>query len=170
MKLFHRIGLCLAAAAAMFFSFGEHAYAQQQTLKGVVIDQDGEPIIGAAVFVVETNKGEVTDLDGNFTIKVDKGQTLRVSYIGFASQDILYNGQTNLRVVLQQETTSLDEVVVIGYGPMTRKEMTSAISHVGAEDLNHVTSLDSRMLLQGKVSGVSVTNTAVAEVSDKGII
>ena len=72
MKLFHRIGLCLAAAAAMFLSFGIQANAQQQTLKGVVIDQDGEPIIGAAVFVVETNKGEVTDLDGNFTIKVEK--------------------------------------------------------------------------------------------------
>ena len=62
MKLFHRIGLCLAAAAAMFLTFGMQAHAQQQTLKGVVIDQNGEPIIGAAVFVVETNKGEITDI------------------------------------------------------------------------------------------------------------
>ena len=125
MKLFHRIGLCLAAAAAMFLSLGLPAHAQQQTLKGVVIDQNGEPIIGGAVFVVETNKGEITDIDGNFSIKVENGQTLRISYIGFATQEIPYRGQENLRVVLQEETTALDEVVVVGYGSMTRKEMTS---------------------------------------------
>ena len=170
MKLFHSIGLCLAVAAAMFLSWGPQAYAQQRTLKGVVIDQNGEPIIGGAVFVVETNKGEITDIDGNFSINVENGQTLRISYIGFATQEIPYRGQENLRVVLQEETTALDEVVVVGYGSMTRKEMTSAISHVGAEDLNHVTSLDSRMLLQGKVSGVSVTNTAVADPNSQGSI
>ena len=169
MKIIHRIGLCVAAVAA-YLCLGVQAQAQQQTVKGVVIDENGEPIIGAAVFVVETNKGEITDIDGNFTINVAKGQTLRFTYIGFAGQDVPFRGQTTLRIVMQQEATALDEVVVVGYGTMTRKEMTSAISHVGAEDLSTVTSLDSRMLLQGKVSGVSVTNTAVADPNSQGSI
>ena len=170
MNMFHRIGLVLVAVIAAFLSFGNTAFAQQQTLKGVVIDENGEPVIGAAVFVVETNKGEITDIDGNFTINVSKGQTLRFTYIGFTTQDVQFRGQDNLRIVMQQEATALDEVVVVGYGTMTRKEMTSAISHVSAEDLNHVTSLDSRMLLQGKVSGVSVTNTALADPNSQGSV
>ena len=173
MKTFQRLlGLCmLIAAFAMVPSIWNHASAQKsQTLKGVVVDENGEPIIGAAVFVVETNSGAVTDLDGNFEIQTVKGNTLRITYIGFKTQDVVYGGQTSLRIALEQETTALDEVVVVGYGAMTRKEMTSAISHVGAEDLNHVTSLDSRMLLQGKVSGVSVTNTALADPNSQGSI
>ena len=170
MNMFHRIGLVLVSVIAAFLSFGNTAFAQQQTLKGVVIDENGEPVIGAAVFVVETNKGEITDNDGNFTINVSKGQTLRFTYIGFTTQDVQFRGQDNLRIVMQQEATALDEVVVVGYGTMTRKEMTSAISHVSAEDLNHVTSLDSRMLLQGKVSGVSVTNTALADPNSQGSV
>ena len=97
MNMFHRIGLVLVAVIAAFLSFGNTAFAQQQTLKGVVIDENGEPVIGAAVFVVETNKGEITDIDGNFTINVSKGQTLRFTYIGFTTQDVQFRGQDNLR-------------------------------------------------------------------------
>lgn len=147
------------------------AVAQQsQNVKGVVIDENGEPIIGASVFVVGTNNGVITDIDGNFEINAVKGNTFRVSYIGFKQQDLPFRGQPSLRIVLEQEATALDEVVVVGYGTMTRKEMTSAISHVSADNLNQVTSLDSRMLLQGKVSGVSVTNTAVADPNSQGSI
>lgn len=173
MKNLHRIfGLCLIAVASIVASsFGMEAYAQQTgPVSGVVVDQNGEPVIGAAVVIVDTDKGVTTDLDGNFTIDPSRGQILRFTYIGFKTQDITFLGQKSLRVVLEQETTALDEVVVVGYGTMTRKEMTSAISHVSAEDLNQVTSLDSRMLLQGKVSGVTVTNTALADPNSQGSI
>lgn len=171
MRNIHRICCLLLVAMVALPSVWMRADAQQnQALSGVVVDQNGEPVIGGAVFIVETNHGEITDIDGKFTISPERGQTLRFSYIGFKTQDITYLGQKTLRVVMEEEATALDEVVVVGYGTMTRKEMTSAISHVSAEDLNHVTSLDSRMLLQGKVSGVSVTNTALADPNSQGSI
>ena len=100
-----------------------------------------------------------------------KGSSISVSCIGFETQDLFSgNGAGDLRIVLHEEMTALDEVVVVGYGTMKRKEMTSAISHVNATDLNQVSSIDTRMLLQGKVSGVTVTNTALADPNSQGSI
>ena len=75
-----------------------------------------------------------------------------------------------MKIVLKEESTALNEVVVVGYGTMKRKEMTSAISHIGAKDLNQISSLDASMLLQGKVSSVSVSNTALADPNNQGSI
>ncbi|MBQ7517587.1 MAG: SusC/RagA family TonB-linked outer membrane protein [Bacteroidales bacterium] len=137
---------------------------------GTVVDQSGEPIIGASVFIQGTQKGAITDLDGNFALTMSRGQNAVISYIGFEDKVINYQGQKDLRIVLSAATTALDEVVVVGYGSMKKKEMTSAISHVSSKDLNQVTSLDSRMLLQGKVSGVNVDNSQMADPNQQGSI
>lgn len=137
---------------------------------GTVVDKDGEPIIGASVFVQGTQNGAITDLDGKFALAMSRGQNAVISYIGFEDKVVNFQGQTDLRIVMESATTALDEVVVVGYGSMKKREMTSAISHVSAKDLNQVSSLDSRMLLQGKVSGVNVDNSQVADPNQQGSI
>lgn len=145
------------------------AFAQVASVKGVVVDSNGEPVIQAGVVIDGTQTGVVTDIDGTFEINAPKGATLYISSIGFKSKKVYVSGG-DLRVVLETESTALDEVVVVGYGSMKRKEMTSAISHIGAKDFSSVSSLDASMLIQGKVSGVSVSNTAVADPNNIGSI
>ncbi len=137
---------------------------------GTVVDQGGEPVIGASVFIQGTQSGAITDLDGKFALRIERGKNVVISYIGFEDKVINFQGQKDLRIVLASSTTALDEVVVVGYGSMKKKEMTSAISHVSSKDLNQVSSLDSRMLLQGKVSGVSVDNSQMADPNQQGSI
>lgn len=144
--------------------------AQTTNVSGKVLDSSGEAIIGAGVLIEGPGTGTVTDLDGNFSINVAKGQVLIISSIGYREKKIKWAGETVLNIVLEADVNLLDEVVVVGYGTMTKKEMTSAISHLAAKDLSQVTSLDTRMLLQGKVSGVTVTNTAIADPNQQGNI
>lgn len=153
---------------ASFFS-AISAFAQVAPVKGVVVDANGEPVIQAGVVIDGTQTGVVTDIDGAFEINAPKGASLVISSIGFKSQKVYVSGG-DMRIVLQTESTALDEVVVVGYGSMKRKEMTSAISHIGAKDFSSVSSLDASMLIQGKVSGVSVSNTAVADPNNIGSI
>lgn len=160
----------VVAVVMLIAFFAIPAYAQAETFTGTVVDNNGEPIIGASVFIQNTQTGAITDLDGNFSLKVEIGNNVVVSYIGFEDKVIPFLGQEDLRVVLNQATTALDEVVVVGYGSMKKREMTSAIAHVSAKDLNQVTSLDSRMLLQGKVSGVNVDNTQMADPNKQASI
>ena len=144
--------------------------AQTSRVSGKVTDASGAPVIAAGVFIVGSSAGTVTDLDGNYTIEISRGQVLSYQSVGYKTQSVTWEGQEVLNVMLQDDQNILDEVVVVGYGTMRKKEMTSAISHLAAKDLNQVTSLDTRMLLQGKVSGVSVTNTAVADPNQQGSI
>lgn len=143
---------------------------QERKVTGTVLDEKGEAIIGASVMVVETKQGTVTDIDGRFSLNAPRNARLKVSFIGYEMQEVAIKNQLVVKVVLKEESTALDEVVVVGYGTMKRKEMTSAISHVSAKDLNQISSLDASMLLQGKVSSVSVTNTALADPNNKGSI
>lgn len=162
----------LSAAAAFFASMLFSLTLAAQTgpvVKGVVVDTDGEPVIQAGVQIEGTTVGVVTDIDGNFEINAAKGSTLEVSSVGFRTQRVYVSGG-DMRIVLETETTALDEVVVVGYGSMKRKEMTSAISHVSAKDFSSVSSIDASMLIQGKVSGVSVSNTAAADPNNYGSI
>ena len=151
--------LCLAVLLLML----PFAAKAQGTFTGTVVDPDGVPVIGASVMIPGSQTGVVTDLDGKFSIPLERGQEVVISSIGFEDKVLRYQGQKDLRIVLATAMTALDEVVVVGYGTLTKKEMTSAISHVAAKDLNQVTSLDSRMLLQGKVSGVTVDNSATGD-------
>ena len=106
--------------------------------------------------------GVATDIDGNYTIKVDSKSKLTFSYIGYKTVEEAVNGRTAIDVRMEENSAVLDEVVVIGYGTMDKKELTSAISHVGEKDFLTVSSLDPSMMIQGKVPGVSITNTGAA--------
>ena len=143
---------------------------QESKVSGTVTDEKGEPVIGASVVVVESKQGTITDIDGKFLVNVPKNGHLKVSYIGYETQEVAVKNRQLLKIILKEESTALNEVVVVGYGTMKRKEMTSAISHIGAKDLNQISSLDASMLLQGKVSSVSVSNTALADPNNQGSI
>ena len=144
--------------------------AQDITVKGVVKDATGETVIGATVMQKGTSNGAVTDIDGNFTLKVPSNATLTISYVGYATQDIAVNGKTEFSIVLKEDSKSLSEVVVVGYGTMDKKELTSAISHVGEENFLTVSTLDPSMMIQGKVAGVSITNTGSGDPNNQASI
>ena len=144
--------------------------AQDITVQGTVTDEAGETLIGATVQQKGTSNGTVTDFDGNFTLTVPTNAILSVSYIGYTPKEIAVNGQTNLIIVLSSDDQMLNEVVVIGYGTMDKKELTSAISHVSEKDFLTVSSLDPSMMIQGKVAGVSITNTGTGDPNNQASI
>ena len=144
--------------------------AQDITVQGTVTDEAGETLIGATVQQKGTSNGTVTDFDGNFTLTVPTNAILSVSYIGYTPKEIAVNGQTNLIIVLSNDDQMLNEVVVIGYGTMDKKELTSAISHVSEKDFLTVSSLDPSMMIQGKVAGVSITNTGTGDPNNQASI
>ncbi len=106
----------------------------QSKVSGTVKDANGEPLIGVSVMEVGTNNGAVTDMNGNYTLNVKPGAKLKLSYIGFTPQTV--KAGSNNQIVLQEDNTALNEVVVVGYGTMRRKDVTSSITTVKAEDLN----------------------------------
>lgn len=130
---------------------------------GTVTDSNGEPLIGVSVVGGKGSVGVTTDVDGNYVVEVPAGTQLNFSYIGYnpASKKVTAAGK--LDIVMEENTSLLNEVVVIGYGTIDKRELTSAVSHVSAKDFQSVASTDVSMLIQGKVPGLSVTNTASAD-------
>ena len=138
------------------FLIGSIVYAQ--TVSGVVSDASG-PIPGVNVLVKGTTTGTQTDFDGNYSVNVSSADAVLVfSFLGYATQEIPVNGQTTINVTLAEDVAQLSEVVVVGYGSTTRKEITSAVTKVGEEDFNQGTINTASELLQGKVAGLSVYN------------
>lgn len=136
---------------------------QNQALKGKVVDEKGEPVIGATVLVVGTQNGTITDLDGNYTLQnVSKNATLRFSYIGFAEQDIAAGGKSVLNVTLREDVKTIDEVVVVGYGVQKKSNVTGAIASVKSEEIQNRSTENVGSALQGKLSGVQVLTTSGA--------
>lgn len=131
----------------------------QNTLTGTVSDTSGLPIPGANVIIEGTNKGTTTDIDGNYTLlEVNTGDNIVFSFIGFANQVVAYNGQTTLNIVLQEDATQLQEVVVIGYGTTTKKDATGSLTSVNAEEFNKGTITSADQLITGKAPGVRITS------------
>ena len=147
--------LLLAGALLMTTS----AFAQKNTFKGVVLDDQGEPVIGATVQVKGSKTaGAITDLDGNFTIEADGHQPLVITYIGFKNAEV--KPSSNMRVVLQQDDKALDEVVVVGYGVQKKSVVTAAIAKVGSEDLAGKSPVRVDNALKGLAAGVNVTSSS----------
>lgn len=142
----------------------------QITVRGNVSDDAGESIIGASVMQKGTSNGAVTDLDGNFSIVVPENAILTISYIGYTTQEVDVKGKTQLTIKMKEDSQALNEVVVVGYGTMDKKELTSAISHIGEKDFLTVSSLDPSMMIQGKVAGVSITNTGSGDPNNQASI
>lgn len=128
-------------------------------ISGVVVDEKGEPIIGAAVVVKNQTIGTVTDLDGNFSLQVPKNSTLNVSYMGYITQEIKAANQKNLKIVLKEDSKALDEVVVVGFGSQKKANMTGAVSSVKMDELtSNRPILSVGDALQGIVPGLSVSS------------
>ena len=140
-----------------FFLLCSTVMMAQNKVSGTVLDATGEPLIGVSVLEAGTSNGVVTDFNGNFTLTVKQGADLVVSYIGYVSQTVAArNGMT---ITLEEDNQVLNEVVVVGYGTMRRKDVTSSITTVKAEDLNRGVFTDPASMLQGKVAGLVVTST-----------
>ena len=150
-------GLMRALILALLLLNSTMMFAQN-AVSGQVKDQTGEPLIGVSILEQGTNNGTVTDINGNFRLNVAQGKTLNISYIGYKTQAVRVSGNS-LNVVLEEENTNLNEVVVVGYGTMRRKDVTSSITTVKAEDLNRGVFTDPASMLQGKVAGLVVTSS-----------
>ena len=130
----------------------------QSKVSGTVKDANGEPLIGVSVVEEGTSNGAVTDINGNYTLNVKPGAKLKLSYIGFTPKTI--KAGSNSQIVMDEDNTALNEVVVVGYGTMRRKDVTSSITTVNAKDLNKGVYTDPAQMLQGKVPGLVVSSTA----------
>lgn len=126
------------------------------TVKGKVTDVNGEPIIGVNIFVVGTTTGTVTDYDGNYSLTVPRGSVLRFSYIGYKDREFTITDQNTLDVQMQEDTEMLDELVVIGYGAVKRRDVTTAVSTVSTQDLLERPVISAAQAIQGKAAGVQV--------------
>ena len=135
------------------------AFAQNEdiTVSGTVVDNNGEPIIGASVIQKGTSNGAVTDLDGHFSVKVPKGTTLTISYIGFSTQDV--KAAPNLQIKLTENSKELSEVVVTGYQIQRKADLTGAVSVVKTDGITTSPDADPMKSLQGKVAGMTITDT-----------
>lgn len=134
--------------------------AQNQTVRGTITDSSGEPVIGATAHVKNTYIGTVSDLDGNYVLEnVPAGAVIAFTYLGMLPQEIKVNGQTVINVRLTDDVQNLEEVVVIGYGSAKAKDLTSPITVVKGESLLSVPSTSPMGAMQGKVAGVTVTNS-----------
>ena len=139
------------------------AATQAITVTGTVTDATGEPVIGATVMVKGTQNGTMTDLDGNYTLPNVSGKTLIISYVGMQTQEIQVNGRTKIDVVLNDDTTMLDQVVVVGYGTQKKETMTGAVTAIGSKELENKGTLSSPLqALQGQVPGVIITRSSTA--------
>lgn len=139
-------------------SFSLTALAQQK-VTGKVKDSSGEPVIGASVIVKGNNTmGTITDFDGNFMLDVPAKSVLVISYIGYVTQEVPTAGKNSLEIVLKEDTKTLDEVVVIGYGTQRKGDVTSSVASVKADNFVKGAVKDVGQLIQGKVAGLAITN------------
>ena len=127
----------------------------QSTISGTIIDDAGDPIIGASIVEKGTTNGTITDLDGNFQLSVEKGKTIVVSNIGYMSVEV--SAGDNLKITLKEDLTEIDEIVVTGYSVQRKADLTGAVSVVKTDDIKTSSDSDPMRALQGKVAGVTIT-------------
>lgn len=156
--------ICLAgynanAIAGLPIPKEANALEQQQTktVRGVVLDKDGNTIIGANVVQKGTTNGTITDIDGNFSLNVTAGAVIQISYIGYHTQEIAVGNQDNLRIVLKDDSQALDEVLVVAYGTQKVRSVTGAMGKLDAEEMADIPVPNIANKMQGKFAGVSIT-------------
>ena len=135
-------------------------YVNAKTVKGTVVDENGIPIIGANIVVAGTTHGTVTDIDGNFTLEgVNNGDKLTISYIGYIEQSLVVNQNSEYKIVLKEDSQSLDEVVVVGYGTQKKVNLTGAVAAIGADEIIQAPVANISNALAGRLPGIRVQNT-----------
>lgn len=141
----------------MLLLFNVAGFAQgTYTLTGNVSDASGSPLVGVNVLKVNSSLGTITDMEGNFTLEAASGDVLRISYLGYLTQQIKITDQKTLNVTLAEDVTGLGEIVVVGYGSVKKSDVTGAVSSIKAEDLNAFPVLNAEQALQGRAAGVVV--------------
>ncbi len=129
------------------------------TVKGQVLDSDGEPLIGATIKVKGSNTGTVTDFDGNFELQVPATAVLEVSYVGYTAREIAVRGRAIIDpIVLESDNIALDQVVVVGYGTQKKADLSGSVAIVNAEEMKRASNSNISTMLEGKVSGVQITS------------
>ncbi|MCD7936759.1 MAG: TonB-dependent receptor [Tannerellaceae bacterium] len=126
------------------------------TVRGTIVDEFGDPVIGANVVVKNTTNGTITDLDGHFSLTAPANETLVISYIGYENMEVPVNGQTTLAITMRENTELLSEVVVIGYGSVKKEDLTGSVVAIKAEEINRGAITSPQELMQGKVPGLFV--------------
>ena len=155
-KNFKKLRFVLTLAFALF------AMGISAQTKVTVVDATGEPLIGASVIEKGTQNGGVTDFDGNFTINLKgSGHVVVVSYIGMKTKEVNVSGKSQVNVTLEDDATTLNDVVVIGYGSVKKKDLTGSVSTVNSETLQAVPVANASEALTGKMPGVQITTTEV---------
>ena len=142
----------------MAMLFALPAFSQKMAVQGTVIDENGEPIIGASVVDSKTKAGTATDFDGNFVLNVDKNAVLQVTYVGYKTQNVNVDGRNKLTVKLQTNSVVLNEVVAIGYGTVKKEDATGAISTLKPDEIEAGLATSAQDLLVGAAPGVVVTS------------
>lgn len=147
-----------------------HAQQQAKTVTGTVTDVSGEPIIGANIRIKGTTTGTITDIDGNFSIEAEPQSVIEVSYIGYLTQETVINNQKSIRFLLKEDTKTLDEVVVIGYGVQKKADLTESVANINTEKLNTQSNANIGQALQGKIAGVDIVSQGGAPGSGTRIM
>ena len=129
---------------------------EKQKISGVIVDQNGEPLIGATVMVKGAKEGAMTDIDGRFTINAAKGEKLQVTYVGFNPETVSVGSSNDLKIEMTETDNTLNEVVVIGYGTVKKKDLTGAVASVKGEELASKNTTTLSTALQGSISGLMV--------------
>ena len=162
LKHFSKVAASILVAAVLALCSG-NAFAQNRSLSGKVVDGTGAPIIGAAVVVAgEASNGTVTDAEGQFVITVSANARLIVSCLGYADKQVEVGNQSAITVTLEEDSTFLDETVVIGYGVQRKSDLTGAVASVREDDLKNRSTSDAAAALRGKVAGVQIISNSGA--------
>ena len=152
--------LALAIPAQVFAQSGKYE------VKGVVVDTTGTPVIGATVIEQGTTNGVTTDVNGQFVLKVNSSESvISVSYIGYLTQNLAANSELLQRLVLEEDSAMIDDVVVIGYGTVKKDDFTGSISTVKADQTNKGLATSPTDLLRGKSAGVVITTGDLDELA-----
>ncbi len=164
---FSRLLLLMAVSASTTFA------TAQSRVTGKIVDETGEPIIGATVKVQGSSVGTVTDIDGNFALpSVPKEGTLTVTYVGYKSQTVKPDGRSQIELILKEDHEQLDEIVVVGYGVQRKSDVTGALAHIDSKQLTEMPVKNALEGMQGKTAGVDITNSqrpgTVGSISVRG--
>ena len=162
-KQLFSVMLCIGAMGGMAVSpFPAHAsvtQAQTVKVKGQIVDETGEPLVGATVKVKGSKDGTVTDLDGNFTLNTSSDATLIISYVGYKDREIAVRGRAVLdKIEMSADNNILDQVVVVGYGTQKKADLTGSVAIVNADEMKKVSNSNISTMLEGKVAGVQITS------------
>ena len=133
---------------------------QEKFVTGTVLDEHGDPLIGVTILIKGTNSGTVTDLDGKFSLKVPSGAQLEISYIGYKNQLVTVDDQSVLLIKMVSDTELLDEVVVVGYGVVKKRDLTGSVSSVKSDEITKVASSNAMQAMQAKVPGLDIQQSS----------